>query len=349
MELSRLPKKEKKLRILLLAHATLVPPDHVSPADSAKAEWRTEYELLKTLRGLGHEVQAVGLGDDLSILDPCEAQLQPHIVFNLMEEFDGVGFFDQNIVSYFELRKIRYTGCNPRGLMLARDKALAKKILAFHGIRTPPFEVYRRKAPFHRPRAHGLQFPLIVKSVNEEASLGLSQASVVADVAALEERIRFLHGRMHTDALAENYIEGRELYVGILGNLRPQTLPVWELQLDGLPSPRSRIATRRVKWDENYRKRHRIVSGPAQGLEDRVAARADQIARAAYQALGLTGYARMDLRLTPDGELYLLEANPNPHIGADEDFAQSAQSAGVPYPELVSRILQLGLRWEPVR
>jgi D-alanine-D-alanine ligase len=170
---------------------------------------------------------------------------------------------------------------------------------------------------------------------------------VVGDVAALEERVRFVHTKLHADALVEKYIEGRELYVGILGNARPETLPVWELELSQLPSPASRIATRRAKWDRDYRRRHRIVSREARELAEPLARAAHDIARTAYRLLGLTGYARIDLRLAPDGQLYLLEANPNPHIGTDEDFARSADRAGVSYPELVARILRLGMRWRP--
>jgi D-alanine-D-alanine ligase len=339
----------KKLRILLLAHLSLVPPERAAQTELETADWRTEYELIWTLRDLGHEVQTVGLYDDLGAIDPIEAELRPHIVFNLMEEFDGVGFFDQNLVSYLELRRMRYTGCNPRGLMLARDKALAKKVLAFHRIPTPAFEVYPRGAAFRPPRAPGLSFPLIVKSLNEEASFGISQRSVVGDVEALEERVSFLHHRMHTPALVESYIEGRELYVGCLGNGRPETFPVWELELGRLPAPSSRIATRRAKWDRDYRRRHRIVSREASGLPEPIAREARDLARAAYRALGLSGYARLDMRLTPQGDLFVLEANPNPHIGTDEDFARSADRGGHPYPELLTKILSLGMRWRPER
>lgn len=333
----------KKTRVLLLTHSSLVPPDSATATELKSAEWRAEYDVVQTLRSLGHEVLCTGISDEVGAVRKAAYEFRPHVAFNLTEEFAGVGFFDQNIVSYLELLKVPYTGCNPRGLMLARDKSLAKKILSFHGLPTPAFEVFPRGAPFRKPA--NLPFPAIVKAVNEEASLGISQASIVTDEEKLEERVYFVHEHLGTDAIAEAYIEGRELYVGVLGNVRPETFPVWEMYFPGTASwP---IATRRVKWNANYREKHGIYSGEAKDLPADLRNKAKEISRRVYRVLGLNGYARMDLRLTAKGEFHVIEANPNPHIGKEEDFAQSAQKAGLSYADLLWRILNLGLRWRP--
>ncbi len=334
----------RRLRVLLLTHPTLIPPDQPAPSEIKSAPWRAEWDVAQALRQLGHEVQFAGIGSEVGTIRRCVFEFKPHIAFNLTEEFDGVGHYDQNIVSYLELLKVPYTGCNPRGLMLARDKSLAKKILTFHGVPTPAFEVFAQGAPVRRP-AH-LKFPLIVKSINEEASLGISQASIVNDDEKLEERVAFMHEHVGTAAIAESYIEGRELYVGVLGNVRPETFPIWELVF---PSSQAwPIATRRVKWNNAYREKHGIYSGEAKGLSPEVASKVKDISRRVYRLLGLNGYARMDLRLSPDGNVHVIEANPNPHIGAEEDFAQSAQKAGLSYAELLWRIVNLGLRRRPL-
>jgi D-alanine-D-alanine ligase len=334
----------RRLRVLLLTHSSLVPPAHPTPTMLKEAEWKAEYDVVQAIQGMGHEVLCVGLSDHVGDVRRAAYEFQPHVAFNLTEEFDGVSFFDQNIVSYLELLGIPYTGCNPRGLMLARDKSLTKKILAFHQVPTPLFEVFPRNAPVKRP-AH-LKFPLIVKSVNEEASLGISQASIVSDDEHLEARVGFVHEHVGTDAIAESYIAGRELYVGVLGNVRAETFPIWEMFF-----PKNQawpIATRRVKWNTEYREKHGIYSGEAADLPSDIVTKVKEISRKTFRLLGLNGYARMDLRLSPDGQVHVIEANPNPHIGQAEDFAQSAKHAGLSYEDLLWRILNLGLRWRPV-
>ncbi len=335
------------MRVLILTHADLLPPDKAKPCELEDAPWKAEYDVIHALKASGHDVQTLGLLEDLSPIEVCLTEWRPHITFNLMEEFNGVSKFDQNVVSYLELRNQRYTGCNPRGLMLSRNKGLAKKILAYHGIQTPKFAVFPRGQGIRRPK--DLAFPLIVKSLTEEASLGISGASVVRDEPRLIERIQYIHREIETDAIVESYIEGRELYVGVLGNARPETLPVWELFLSGVPRQCPRIATERVKWDSTYRKRYQIKSSRAKGLSAELTAKAQELAKKVYSALGLNGYARMDLRLTEAGEIYFIESNPNPHIGDNEDFADSAKDAGLTYEALVSKIVSLGLRWQPTK
>jgi D-alanine-D-alanine ligase len=337
----------RKLRVLALMQESLVPPDDVRGVDLTGAEWKMEYDVVSTLRGLGHEVQPLGVGGNLADIRNAVADFKPHITFNLLEGFDDVATWDQNVVAYLELLKVPYTGCNSRGLLLGRDKAIAKKLLSYHRIPVADFLVAPRGRRFRRPKR--LAFPLFVKSLTLDASIGISQASVVEDDAKLEERVSFVHESIGTDALVERYIEGRELYVGVLGNERLQVLPIWELYFKNLPEEVRKIATERLKWSLSYQKKHGIDSGEAKdlpsGLEDRIR----DVCKRVYRNLMLSGCARIDLRMTEAGQAYVVEANPNPQLAHDEDFAQSARKAGIDYPELIQRILNLGLRWEPTR
>jgi D-alanine-D-alanine ligase len=335
---------KKKLRALVLVHATLVPPDSLAGATEQEiAEWRTEYDVISHLKAAGHEVLPLGLSDSLSELRRAIIDWRPDIVFNLLEEFDGIVTYDQHVVAFLELMHQPYTGCNPRGMLLSRDKVLSKQLLSYHRIPTPQFMVFPRGRKPRIPRK--LHFPMFVKSSTEDASLGIAQASVVADERQLGERIAFIHDQTHSDALVEEYIEGRELYVGVLGNDRLKVLPVWEMSFGSLPENLPAIATRKVKWDRTYQSRYGITTAAAADLPDGTAARLEQLSKRIFRALHLTGYARMDFRLRSDGELFVLEANANPNISVDEDFAQSARTAGIPYDDLLQRIVHLGRKY----
>ena len=335
-----------KLRILALVHRHLIPPDELPEGtDLVSAPWRTEFDVITTLRAQGHDVKPLGVHDDLGDIRRASEEWKPHIAFNLLEGFDDVTIFDQNVVSHLELLKLPYTGCNPRGLLLARDKSLSKKLLSYHRIEVPEFEVFRMGRPIRRPKR--LAFPLIVKSLTQEASVGISQASVVETDDKLKERVTFIHESIGTAAIVEQYIEGRELYVGIIGNQTLQALPVWELLLTNLPPDAKRIATDRVKWSVKYQKKYGIESGPAKDLVEGVSADIQHLCKRAYRALELSGYARIDLRLDASGQAWLLEANPNPQIAKGEDFSASAERAGLSYEALLQRIINLGLRWQP--
>jgi D-alanine-D-alanine ligase len=335
-----------KLRVLALVHRHLIPPDTIEPGTDITGEpWRTEYDVISTLRALGHDVQAIGVHDDLGEIRRMATEWKPHVAFNLLEGFDDITIFDQNVVSYLELLKLSYTGCNPRGLLLARDKSLSKKLLAYHRIAVPEAEVYRIGRPIRRPKR--LAFPLIVKSLTQEASIGISQASVVETDDKFKERVTFIHESIGTTAIAEQYIEGRELYVGILGNQALQALPVWELFFTNMPEGAKRIATDRVKWSVKYQKKYGVDSGPAKDLPEGLAERIQHVCKRAYRALELSGYARIDLRLDEAGNVWLLEANPNPQIARGEDFAASAAKVGLNYEAVLQRIISLGMRWQP--
>jgi D-alanine-D-alanine ligase len=333
-----------RLRTLVVVHASLVPPETLDGhSDKEIDEWRTEFEVTTTLRKLGHDVRCIGVLDSLTELRSTIADWQPHIVFNLLEEFDGIVTYDQHVVAFLELMRQPYTGCNPRGLLLSRDKSLCKQLLAFHRIATPQFTVLARGARFRAPRK--LRFPLFVKSTVEDASLGIAQASVVEDAARLKERIEFVHEQVKSDALVEEYIEGRELYVGVLGNERLTRLPVWEMVFGSMPDSLAAIATRKVKWDKHYQAKYGITTHAAEDLPPPVLAALDRLSRRIYRALGMSGYARMDFRVTAQGQVYVLEANANPNLERAEDFAESARAAGTGYDELLERLMQLGLKY----
>jgi D-alanine-D-alanine ligase len=231
--------------------------------------------------------------------------------------------------------------------MLARDKVLSKKLFSFHRIPFPDFMVVPQGRTVKRPK--WLSFPLIVKSVTEEASLGISQASIVQDDDKLKERVAFIHANVGTGALIEQYIEGRELYVGVMGNGHAHVLPVWELVMDNLPDDARRIATERVKWSRTYQDKYGIRSGEARNLPEGKAEEIQHLAKRVYRALGLSGYARIDVRMNREGNVYVLEANPNPQIAHDEDFSDSAEKAGYTYKDLLHELLNIGLRWRPAK
>ena len=336
----------RKRRILLIVHETLVPPQDASGLSEAELDnIRTEYDVYTTLLALGHDVQVIGIADELRELRKTAQEWKPHIVFNLLDELYWIASYDHYVVAYLELMKQPYTGCNPRGMMLSRDKVLAKQILAWHRIRTPAFRLFPIGKRFREPRR--LDFPLFVKSATEDASYGIAQASLVEDMQSLKERVEFIHEQTRTDALVEEYIEGRELYIGVLGNTRLTTLPVWEMDFGTLAEVQARIATRKVKWDKNYQEKHGITTGKAKRLSDEREAQLGHLAKRIYRALHMSGFARMDFRMRDDGRVFLLEANVNPDLSREEDFAESARSVGIDYGTLLNRIVSLGLAYMP--
>jgi D-alanine-D-alanine ligase len=332
----------RRLRVLVLMDPDLVPPDSTKGYTPQQInEWKTEYDVVSTLRAAGHDVRPLGVHDELKpVRDEIEG-FKPDVVFTLLEQFQGEVIYDQNVASYLELMRIPYTGCNPRGLVLARGKDLSKTLVHYHRIAVPEFAVF----PMHRrvKRPARLAFPLIVKSLSEDASCGISQASVVDTDAKLAERVAFIHERIGTAAIAEQYIEGRELYVGVLGNQRLRVLPVWELKFGSMAQSAWPIATEKVKRDPNYQERVGILDGPAKELAPELYSRIQRTAKRVYRTLELDGYARIDFRLSADGIPYFLEANPNPEIAKSQEFATAARHDGLAYADLLHRILALGI------
>ena len=331
----------KRLRVQLLCHEDLLPQESIEGlSDEEISDWRTEFDVWTTLRDLGHEVELLGVPDDVDAIREGVRRFDPDVLFNLTTEFHGAAHYDQHVVSYLELLKRDYTGCNPLGMSLARDKELSKKILAHDGVPVPAFARFPFGKIVRRPR--GLEFPLFVKSAVEEASLGISVDSIVHDDQQLEDQVLLIHEEVGTDAIAEAYIEGREFYIGVLGNERLRTFPLWELSIANLPPGHPLIATRQVKWDVAFQKQLGIRNREATDLDPKLERAIVQAAKRAYRSLCLSGYARLDLRLQADGSFFFLEANPNPDITYGEDFADSAEAAGLSYEELIERILRLG-------
>jgi D-alanine-D-alanine ligase len=333
----------KALRILAVCRPDQLPPESLEGLSEKEIyACKTEYDVFTTLRRNGHELRGLGVQDDLTPLREAIVDWKPDIVFNLLDQFHGETLYCHNVASFLELMRAPYTGCNPRGLMLSQGKDLSKKLLKFHRLPTPAFAVFPMRRAIRRPRRLG--FPLIVKSVTEDASLGISQASVVDSDEKLAERVAFIHERVGTAAIVEQYIEGREIYVGVLGNERLTVLPIWELQFTNLPNGALPIATERAKHNIDYQKRLGVMQGPADDLPAPLQTKIRDMVKRICRILEIDGYARIDLRLSTDGVPYFIEANANPEIAESEEFAQSAAHDGLAYPDLLNRIVMLGLR-----
>jgi D-alanine-D-alanine ligase len=332
----------KKLRILALFDA--IRPTGLEEdltAELKTDDWKTEAGVLAALKELGYPVEHLALFDDLDLLRQKIAGFAPDLIFNLADQFRNNRAFDQNFASFLALNGIPFTVCGPTGLMLCKHKAISKKILSYHRIHTPAFVTLPRGRRIVRPKQ--LRFPILIKPLKEESSIGISQASFVETDDEFRERVAFIHEKYDNDVIAEEYIDGRELYVSILGNRQLQVLPIRELVFREVPPDEPKIATYKAKWDEEYRRRWGLQNQDAVGLEPGVVRQIEAACRRIYHLLTIDGYARLDLRLTPDNTLYFIEANPNPMLAPDEDFAQSALKAGISYPQLIERIARLGL------
>jgi len=333
---------KRKLKILALFDA-IAPTtlDQDLSAELRTEDWKSEANVLQALGELGHTADHLAIFDDLDLLRQKLQSFGPDLIFNLADQFKNNRAFDQNIASFLEMQGLPFTGCGSTGLTLCKHKGISKKILGYHRIHTPVFVTIARGKRVARPRRLG--FPILVKPLKEEASYGIAQASFVENDEQFKERVQFIHEKYDSDVIAEEYIEGRELYVSILGNHRLQVLPIRELVFREVPPDEPKIATYKAKWDEDYRKRWGLQNQFAEGLDPALAGRIEQTCKRIYRLLTIDGYARLDLRLTPAKEVYFIEANPNPILAGDEDFAQSALQANIPYPRLIDRIVRLGL------
>ena len=336
---------KKKLKVLALfdsiAPTTL---DQDLSAHLTSEDRKSDANVFTALGQLGHTTEALAIFDDLGVLQQKLQQFQPDVIFNLADQFNNNRAFDQNIVSFLAMHGVPFTGCGSTGLTLCKHKGISKKILGYHRIHVPDFVTIARGKRIARPRR--LKFPILVKPLKEEASLGISQASFVETDEQFKERVQFIHDSYDNDVIAEEYIEGRELYVSILGNHRLQVFPIRELIFKEVPPDEPKIATYKAKWDEEYRKRWGLQNQFAEGLDPAVAANIEQTCKRIYHLLTIDGYARIDLRLSAKNEVYFIEANPNPILAEEEDFAQSALKASVSYPQLIERIVRLGLSTE---
>src|SRR6185436_17285146 len=297
---------KKKLKILALFDAMAPTTLDQDLSKELKTEdWKTERDVLAALGKLGHQTEHLAIFDDVDLLRQKLNSFNPDLLFNLADQFKNNRAFDQNIVSFLEMQGLRFTGCSSTGLTLCKHKGISKKILGYHRIHVPEFVVIPRSRRVGRPKR--LRFPIVVKPLKEEASLGISQASFVENDEQFKERVQFIHDKYDNDVIAEEYIEGRELYVSILGNHRLEVFPIRELVFKEVPPDEPKIATYRAKWDEEYRKRWGLQNQFAAELEPAVVRNIEHVCKRIYHLLTLDGYARLDLRLTAEHELYFIE------------------------------------------
>ena len=298
---------------------------------------QTEADVLACLQRLGHEVETLAVFSDVVCIIDRLKSFAPDVVFNLTESFHSSRAHEPNIPALLELMKVRFTGARPDGLMLCKDKALAKKVLAYHRVRVPHFVISTESRPLKRLRR--FVFPAFIKPVSEESSDGISKASFAKSEDEALERARFIQEKFHSDALIEEYIEGRELYLSVMGNRKLTVFPPREIFFDQVPEDEPKFATYQAKWNDAYRKKWGIQNGPARELPPGTEEKLARLARKVYRVLKIQGFGRIDVRLRPDGEIVTIEANPNPSLAREDDFAQAAAAAGVDYDTLVQRIL----------
>jgi D-alanine-D-alanine ligase len=336
------------MRILVLfdVHRPIGPDETFSVRSlRGEEEKPTEADVLACLRKLGHDVETLAVYDAVkAVLDKIEA-FKPDVVFNLCETFFSDRANEPNIPALLELMKVPYTGAGPDALMLCKDKALAKKLLSFHRIRVARFVVSSRERPLRR--LGRFSYPAFVKPIGEEASDGIARASLAKNEEEALDRARFLHERFESDALIEEYVDGRELYLGVLGNRRLTVFPPRELffEHEGGAEDAPRFATAKAKWDDGYRKKWKIRNGPAGPLPAGVERRLAELARRVYRILNIRGLGRIDVRLSTAGEVVVIEANPNPSLAKEDDFAQAAAQVGIGYEALIQKILENAQRW----
>jgi D-alanine-D-alanine ligase len=335
--------ERKRLRVLVLfeVHAPAEPDAAYERYMAEDPQWQTEGHVVAALRANGHEVHFGAIHEHpREVIDLVE-RIRPDLVWNSVEAFHEHRYYEANVVALLELLRVPYTGSDSRALMLCQDKALSKKILKHHRIAVPPFVVSGRGQPLKRiPRS---MFPVLVKPLAEEGSVGIARDSFCEAEEKALKRAAFLHERYKQDVIFEQYIEGTELYAGVLGDGRLQVLPPRELKFANVPEGEPRYASFKAKWDDDYRQRWGIHSTFPE-LPETVAREIDRVARRTYRVLRLRGYARVDMRLTSEGKLFVVEANPNPQIARDEDFSEAAAKAGIAYEQLIERIVRMGLR-----
>jgi D-alanine-D-alanine ligase len=330
----------QQLHVVVLVDPATIPPEDPqfrNPPDKPI----TEYHVCEALRILHHRVTVIGAEYDIASVAKRLTVIDPDLVFNLTEQFCGDRRLDKNIAALLEMLDIPFTGAGPMGLMLARDKSLCKQILTLHRIRVPRFISLPHNSAIRIPK-HA-PYPMVVKPAFEDSSEGISNASVVYDADALRERAAFVHERWEQPAIAEEYIEGRELYVSVIGNKRLRVLPPRECFFNAEGSEGPVLLTYRCKWDREYREKWRIDFGFAD-LEPATLRSIERVCKRVYRILQLQDYARIDLRLTPENGLVVLEANPNPDIAYGEEVAEAADRAGIEYEPLIGLIIRLALR-----
>ena len=330
-------KKPKVLVLFDVGEPTSLDDDYTE--DLKSDDWKTERHVLRALRALGYPFAMLGVHDDTELIREMIDRYRPDVIFNMVEQFANSLGNEKRITSFLELQGVPITGCGSTGITLSKDKVISKKLLSYHNVRVPGFVVQQPGKLMEL--GPGMNFPLIVKPAREEASYGISLKSVVNNEAELVNRVCFVHEQFGQEALVEEFVEGREVYVGVMGNKRLQCLPAREMVWGREVPVQARFASYKVKWDEDYRKRWGIRNRFLPPLAKSAQRRLEVTCKEIYRHLQLNGYARIDLRLTADNEVVFIEANPNPMLARDEDFALSARKAGLGYPKLIERIISL--------
>ena len=334
---------KRKLNVLLLMDSPyFLPRGHSFENEFKELDWEAEADIYKSLLECGYNVRLLALYNDISILFEEIKENRPDVVFNMAEVFKQKPHFDKNVVWLLEMLDVPYTGASPESLLICNNKALTKEILSFHRIRVPRFYTFYRNHRVWRPRR--INLPIVVKPLSEEASRGISLASVVDSDEALVERIKFIHEKMNADAIIEEYIEGREFYVSLIGNKKVKVLPLREMKFGSMCEDEPRIATYKAKWDYKYREKwgiKNVFAGRlAADMDDKVA----DICKRAYRVLNMQCYARFDIRITPNNMIYIIEANANPSLEKIDEVAQSAQKLGISYTALIKKIISLAFK-----
>src|SRR5579871_4030995 len=326
----------KILALFDLAHA-VDPNQEFSPETLKEHDKPTEASVLECLKRLGHDVETLAVFDNVPAIVDKLTSYAPDLVFNLSESFHHDRSHEPNIPALLDLMKVRYTGAGPDALLLCKDKALAKKVLAYHRVHSPNFVVSHHAHPLRHLKR--FNYPAFVKPVGEESSDGISKSSFAKDETEALERMRFIHQKFNCDVLIEEYIEGRELYLSVLGNHRLTVFPTREIFFEQVPEDTPKFATYHAKWNDAYRKKWGIKNAAAGPLPDGVQETLARLARRIYRLLKIRGFGRIDVRLTPQGEIFVIEANPNPSLAQDEDFALAAAESGMGYDALIQQIL----------
>jgi len=332
----------RKLKVLLLFDSPYFTPRGYNFAKEFKdLDWGAESDIYKALIAGGHQVSLLGLFNDINLLLEEVRENKPDIIFNAAEVFDQKSYLDKNVAGVLEMLGIPYTGASATSLLICGNKALSKKILSFHKIKIPHFYTFYKNRKIWLPKR--ISLPLIVKPLHEEASRGISQASVVDSEEAMVERVKFIHESIKDDAIVEEYIEGREFYVGVLGNKRVKVFPLREMKFGDVGEDEPRIATYKAKWDYEYREKWGIKNEFAGRLPNGLAEKVEEVCKRAYKVLNMHCYARFDIRITSDSKIYIIEANANPCLDEYDELGQSAAKAGIPYNKLIQKIISLGL------
>lgn len=331
-----MPRKQYKITVLIDS-ATV--PDNDPQFLKSPKETTTEYDVIQAIRQLGHKTVIIPVEDSLTSVAKRLKQQKPDLVFNLTEEFKGERRKDKVIAAMLENLRIPFTGTGSKGLALCRDKILCKQILAHHRINVPNHLLFPRRGEIKLPTS--IKFPMIVKPAFEDGSEGISNASIVTNKQALKRRVWFVTKKWKQAAIAEEYIKGREFYVAILGNKKLTALPIREC-IFSKTAGGPRLATYRVKWDEKYQRKWNVRFGFAK-LNEEMTEKICRVCKKAYKLLQLKDYGRVDLRLTADKKVVVLEVNANPDVANEEELAEGARKTGMTYKKFIAQIISIAL------